>query len=73
MAVSAAERSALYRERRRNGVVCMVSIPIYARDVDALIALGRITRDQYEDRSAIAEAVENVVDAFTEATLADRE
>ena len=45
-------------------------VPIYAGDVAELIEHHRIDRDEEDDREKIAEAIDGVVDDFTEGKLA---
>ena len=59
---SAAERMRLFRARRREGVVCVASVPVYEEDVKALIKAGRLKDGASADRAAIAEAVEYLLD-----------
>ena len=66
---SSAERTRLYRERQREGVVCVAQVPIYAGDVAELVEHGRLDRDDEDDREAIAEVIEQLVDDFTEGKL----
>lgn len=68
-AKSSAARTRLYRKRQRLGVVCVVPVPIYSGDVAELIEHHRIDRDDEDDREKIAEAIEGVVDDFTEGKL----
>ncbi len=37
-----AERMRRYRERKRQGVVCVAPVPVYENDIDALVAHGRL-------------------------------
>ena len=64
-----AERMRRYRERRRQGVVCIARVPIYALDVETLIARNRLKPGDESSRAKIAEAVEALVDDFTEGKL----
>jgi len=64
-----AERQRRYRERRRQGVVCVAQVPIYALDVETLVARNRLEPDDQNDTAKIAEAVEALVDDFTEGKL----
>ena len=52
-----AERMRRYRERKRQGVVCMVQVPIYALDADALVKCGRLGPEDEKNREKIAEVV----------------
>ena len=66
---TAAERMRRYRERKRNGMLFMAQVPIYALDAEALVARGRLKPDDEGNREKIAEAVEALVDDFTEGKL----
>ena len=66
---SAAQRMRLYRQRKRQGVVCMVRVPIYPRDVEELVRCDRLKPEDGGNRAKIAEAVETLVDDFTELKL----
>ncbi len=68
-ASTAAERMRRLRERKRQGVVCMVQVPIYALDADALVKCGRLGPEDEKNREKIAEVVEALVDDFTEGKL----
>ena len=65
----AAQRMRRYRQRKRQGVVCMVQMPIYPRDVEELVRCDRLKPEDEGNREKIAEAVEALVDDFTEAKL----
>ncbi len=64
-----AERQRRYRERKRQGVVCVVQVPVYALDVETLVARNRLEPDDQNDTAKIAEAIEALVDDFTEGKL----
>ncbi len=64
-----AERQRRYRERKRQGVVCIAQVPIYALDVEKLVAHGRLKPGDRNDPAKIAEATEDLVDDFTEEKL----
>ena len=61
-----AERQRRYRDRKRQGVVCVASVPIYVLDVETLVSRNRLKPDEQKDVGKIAEAVEALVDDFTE-------
>ncbi|MCZ6862983.1 MAG: hypothetical protein O7I42_22400 [Alphaproteobacteria bacterium] len=65
----AAERQRRYRARKRQGVVCIARVPVYALDVEMLVARNRIKPDDQSDAAKIAEAIEALVDDFTEGKL----
>ena len=69
-ASTAAERMRRYRDRKRQGVLCMIPVPIYALDAEALVKRGRLKPEDEDNRAAIVEAVEGLVDDFTEGRLA---
>ena len=50
-------------------VLCMARVPIYALDAEALVKRGRLRLEDEGNRAAIAEAVEALVDDFTEGNL----
>ncbi len=66
---TAAERMRRYRERKRNGMLFMAQVPIYALDAEALVKYGRLKPEDEGNRAAIVEAVEALVDDFTEGKL----
>ena len=66
-----AERMRRYRERKRQGVVCIVRVPIYVLDVEALVQNNRLKLDEQNDTAKISAAIEDLVDDFTEGTLTD--
>ena len=68
-ATSPAERMRRYRDRKRQGVLCMARVPIYALDAEALVKCGRLKPEDENNREKIAEAVEALVDDFTEGDL----
>ncbi len=69
-ASTAAERMRRYRERKRQGVICMAHVPIYPLDAEAFVKRGRLKPEDEGNRAAIVEAVEALVDDFTEGKLA---
>ena len=40
-----AKRMRRYRERKRQGVVCIARVPVYALDVETLVARSRLEPD----------------------------
>ncbi len=56
-----AERVRRYRERKRQGVVCIACVPIYVRDTDVLVESNRLDAGHVND--------EALVDDFTEGKL----
>ncbi len=64
-----AERQRRYRERKRQGVVCVARVPIYALDVETLVTHGRLAPKDENNAAKIAEATEDLVDDFTEEKL----
>ena len=64
-----AERQRRYRERKRQGVVCIIQVPIYCRDVETLVTRNRLKPDDRNDATKISTAVEALVDDFTEGQL----
>ncbi len=63
---TAAERMRRYRERKRNGMLFMAQVPIYPLDAEAFVTRGRLKPEDDDNR---AEAVEALVDDFTEGEL----
>jgi hypothetical protein len=53
-----------YRERKRQGVICVAPVPVYENDIDALVAHGRLKPEDKNDAGKVAEAVEYLVDAW---------
>ncbi len=66
---TAAERMRRYREWKRQGVICMVQVPVYPLDAEALVKCGRLRPEDEGNREKIAEAVELLVDDFTQGRL----
>ena len=66
---TAAKRMQRYRERKRNGVLIMARVPVYPLDAEALVKHGRLRPEDEGNREKIAEAVETLVDQFTEGRL----
>ncbi len=64
-----AERQRRYRERKRQGVVCIARVPVYVLDVEALVTSNRLKADEQNDTAKISEAIEALVDDFTEDNL----
>ncbi len=64
-----AERMRQFRERKRQGVVCIVQVPIYQLDAEALVTRNRLKREHESHPAKIVEAVEALVDDFTEGKL----
>ncbi len=64
-----AERMRRYRERKRQGVVCIARVPIYVLDVEALVQNNRLKPDDQSNTAKISAAVEALVDDFTEGKL----
>ncbi len=63
------ERQRRYRERKRQGVVCVAQVPIYVLDVETLVARDRLKPDSQNDPAKIGAAIEALVDDFTEGKL----
>ncbi len=68
-ASTAAERKRRYHERKRLGVLCMARVPIYPLDAEVLVKHGRLRPEDEKTRKSIAEAVEALVDDFSEGEL----
>ena len=66
---SSAERMRRHRHRKRMGMLCIVQVPIYLLDFDALVTRSRLKPEDEGNRKKIAEAVEALVDDFTEEKL----
>ena len=66
---SAAARQRRYRERKRQGVVCIVRVPVYALDAEMLVRGKRLAPEDESNAAKIAAAVEALVDDFTEGKL----
>ncbi len=64
-----AERQRRYRERKRQGVVCVARVQIYVLDVEKLVTHSRLVPMDENNAAKIAEAVEDLVDDFTEEKL----
>ena len=64
-----AERMRRFRERKRQGVVCIVNVPIYQLDAEMLVTRNRLKPEHESHPAKIVEAVEALVDDFTEGTL----
>ncbi len=70
---TAAERMRRYRERKRQGVVCVVQVPVYVLDVEMLVTRNRLKPDDQNDTAKIAEAIEVLVDDFTEGVVSSQD
>ena len=68
-ASTAAERMRRYRDRKRQGVLCMARVPVYPLDAEAFVKRGRLRPEDEGNREKIAEAIEALVDDFTEGKL----
>ncbi len=67
---SGAARMRPYRERKRRGVICVASVPIYEEDIEALVARRRLKLEDKGKPGKVAEAVEYLVDAWVRDELA---
>ncbi len=68
-ASNGAERQRRYRERKRQGVVCVAQVPVYVLDVEMLVAQNRLKPEDQNDVGKISAAIEAVVDDFIEGKL----
>ncbi len=66
---SSTERMRRFRERKRQGVITVVQCPIYARDVETLVATNRLKTEDESNRAKIAEVIEDLIDDYTEGRL----
>ncbi len=66
---TAAKRMQRYRERKRNGVLFMARVPVYPLDAEAFVRHGCLRPEDEANRERIAEAVEALIDDFTEGKL----
>ncbi|MCH8113833.1 MAG: hypothetical protein IH905_18090 [Proteobacteria bacterium] len=66
---SGTARQRRYRERKRQGVICIARVPIYALDVETLVARNRLKPEDQKNAAKIAAVVEALVDDFTEGKL----
>ncbi len=66
-----AQRMKAHRARKREGVVCIARVPIYEADVAALVERGLLQANDAGDVARISEAIEGLVDDFTEGQGAD--
>ena len=64
-----AERMRRFRERKRQGVICIVQVPIYQLDAEMLVTRNRLKPEHESHPAKIVEAVEALVDDFTEGKL----
>jgi hypothetical protein len=64
-----AERMRRYRERKRQGVVCVAPVPIYELDINTLVAQGRLKPEDKSDPGKVAAAVEYLVDDWAKGKL----
>jgi hypothetical protein len=69
---SGAERMRRYRERKRRGVICVASVPIYEEDIEALVAHGHLKPEDKGKPGKVAEAVKYLVDAWVRGELAPK-
>lgn len=68
-ASGSAERMRRYRKRKRQGVVCVVQVPIYQLDTEVLVTRNRLSPEQENNPAQIADTIEGLVDAFTRGEL----
>ena len=61
-----AERMKAHRARKREGVTCIAHVQIYEADVAALIDRGLLHAEDAGNIARISEAIEDLVDDFTE-------
>ncbi len=66
---TAAQRMRRYRERKRNGMLFMAHVPVYPLDAEAFVKASRLKPEDEGNREKIVEAVEALVDDFTEGNL----
>ena len=66
---SGTARQRRYRERKRQGVICIARVPIYALDVETLVARNRLKPEDQKNAAKIAAVVEALIDDFTEGKL----
>ncbi len=64
-----AKRMRRYRERKRQGVVCVAPVPIYEEDIEALVARRRLKLEDKGKPGKVAAAVEYLVDAWVRGEL----
>ncbi len=64
-----AERMRRYRDRKRQGVVCVAQLPVYVLDVEMLVKHSRLKSVDQKDTAKISAAIEALVDDFTEGKL----
>ena len=65
-----AARQRRYRERKREGVVCVARVSVYVLDIEFLVTRNRLNPDDQKDTAKISAAIEALVDDFTEGKLA---
>ena len=70
-ASNGAARQRRYRERKRQGVVCIAQVPVYMLDVETLVAGNRLKTADQNDAAKIGAAIEALVDDFTEGKIVD--
>ena len=61
-----AERMRAHRARKREGVVCLARVPVYEADVAALVERGLLRAEDTGNVARVSDAVEGLVDDFTE-------
>ena len=69
---SGAERMRRYRQRKRQGVVCVAPVPIYRLDIALLVAHQRLKMEDRADPRKVAEAVEHLIDDWARGKLVTR-
>ena len=57
---SSADRKKLCRERRRQGIRFVVSIPVYEETLDELVAADEMTEDEADDRIKVGQVIEDL-------------
>jgi hypothetical protein len=59
--LTGAERKRLTRERRRQGIRYMITIPVYDDVLDALVENGDMSEEEANDRRSAAKVIEDIV------------
>ncbi len=67
-----AERMRRYRERKRQGVVCVAPVPVYELDINTLVAHRRLKLEDKGKPGKVAAAFEYLVDDWVRGELAPK-
>lgn len=62
----AAKRMRNFRKRQKRGVAMTVPVQVYAKEIDLMVKHGLLRASQKADRTAVIEAIEGIMDDWSE-------